>query len=411
MKAKEIAEYAYNHVPYYMRIKDNLIQIEKWEDMPVLTKEDIQNDKDSFFSCEFMNVKHDKDIMYSKTSGSTGRFLEFYWHINDYNKSLMPVWIMRKKYYGINPDDKMCYFFTSPNIESTDSNADIQVERIKNVLGFSKINITQDNLSDVYEEILRFEPVWFFMQPSMAVLLCDVAEKSGKVPDSLKYIELTGEMLFDSVRERIKRVFGCTVANHYGSNEVNTIAFECPCGNMHVADKNVKVEIVDEAGMVLPYNSEGRIILTSLHNRVSPFIRYDIGDIGILACGENCNCGNKGDVLSLTGGRKHEYVELNNGEKINAYIFVHAVEQINKEMDSCIKQFKINQVGYDAFRVKMVIDEEIYDLGISKEMIEGKFKEYITHPGMSNATYEFEFCDCIMQDSRGKMLWFEQYYI
>ena len=26
-------------------------------------------------------------------------------------------------------------------------------------------------------------------------------------------------------------------------NEVNTIAFECPCGNMHVADKNVKVEI------------------------------------------------------------------------------------------------------------------------------------------------------------------------
>ena len=80
-------------------------------------------------------------------------------------------------------------------------------------------------------------------------------------------------------------------------------------------------------------------------------------------------------------------------------------------MKTCIKQFKINQVGYDVFRVKMVIDEEIYDLGISNEMIEGKFKEYITHPGMSNATYEFEFCDCIMQDSRGKMLWFEQYYI
>ena len=408
MKEKDIVVYAYNHVPYYMRRQHNAESGGKWENIPILTKEDIQKNKDSFFSCEFMNQRNAVDIRHSKTSGSTGRFLEFYWHKNDYNKSLISVWLMRKKYYGINPDDRMCYFFTSPNVDCADSTGDVQTERINNVMGFGKINITQENLPYVYEEILRFEPVWFFIQPSMAVLLCDVAEKTGKIPESLKYIELTGEMLWDSVRERIKRVFGCNVANHYGSNEVNTIAFECPCGNMHVADKNVKVEIADDDGMVLPYNKEGRIILTSLHNRISPFIRYDIGDIGMVNHAERCKCGNRSDILSLTSGRKHEYVELKNGERINAYIFVHAVEHINEEFESCIKQFKIIQQGYDCFNVKLVIDEEIYELGISNEMIEGKFKEYITHPGMTDAEYEFEYCDCIMQD--GKMLWFEQKY-
>jgi phenylacetate-CoA ligase len=42
------------------------------------------------------------------------------------------------------------------------------------------------------------------------------------------------------------------------------------------------VEILDDNNNVLPYGQEGRIVITSLFNKAHPFIRYDIGDVGIL---------------------------------------------------------------------------------------------------------------------------------
>ncbi len=38
--------------------------------------------------------------------------MEIYWKESDYNKSMLPLWYLRKKYYGIGTDDKMCYFYT-----------------------------------------------------------------------------------------------------------------------------------------------------------------------------------------------------------------------------------------------------------------------------------------------------------
>jgi phenylacetate-CoA ligase len=45
--------------------------------------------------------------------------------------------------------------------------------------------------------------------------------------------------------------------------------------------RNTFVEILDDENNVLPYGQEGRIVI-SLFNKAHPFIRYDIGDIGIL---------------------------------------------------------------------------------------------------------------------------------
>ena len=36
------------------------------------------------------------------------------------------------------------------------------------------------------------------------------------------------------------------MANRYSSTEVNCIAYECPYGNLHCMEDNVRVEIIDE---------------------------------------------------------------------------------------------------------------------------------------------------------------------
>ena len=42
------------------------------------------------------------------------------------------------------------------------------------------------------------------------------------------------------------------------------------------------MEILDENNQPVPYGKEGKVVITSLYNKAHPFIRYEIGDVGIL---------------------------------------------------------------------------------------------------------------------------------
>lgn len=402
-----MADYAYSRVPLYMKRLVKYTSGMPWENIPVLTKDEIQSDSESFFSSEYLVGGNREDILHGRTSGSTGRYMDLYCHRNDNTKSLLTVWLYRKKYYGITPADKMCYFFTSSNIGYRDG-IEYESEATGNIKGFSKNNLTHDRMIEIYREIEEFDPVWMFIQPSMAVLLCDAAKETGIKLENLRYIEFTGEMLTDSVRKRTEETFDCRCANHYGCNEVNTIAFECPYGNMHIASNMVYVETLDDSDCRTMYSEEGRIIVTSVANRVMPYIRYDIGDRGVLRDDIKCRCGCQSPVLELTGGRVHEYIETADGQKINAYIFVHAVEMINRELEGCVRQFSIVQADYDRFDVKMAVDDEIYEMGVDEEAIEERFMRNVIHPGMENAEYRFEFCNQIFQEEGRKVLWFRK---
>ena len=76
------------------------------------------------------------------------------------------------------------------------------------------------------------------------LLLCHLAEKYG-IWNNLRYIEFTGEYLELPLRHRVEAVFGCRTANQYGTKEVNSIAYKCPEGNLHVMSDNVLNEYVN----------------------------------------------------------------------------------------------------------------------------------------------------------------------
>lgn len=125
----------------------------------------------------------------------------------------------------------------------------------------------ENKIEMTYFEILDYNPVWMILQPSIAVILCQIAEKNNSTPSNLKYIELTGEELSDAARKKIQSVFRCYIANQYGCKEVNSIAFECPEGNMHCMSSNVYVEVTD---------TDNLIYVTSLNNHIMPFIIWRV---------------------------------------------------------------------------------------------------------------------------------------
>lgn len=219
----EIVNYAYSSVPLYMRRENIPTDNMEWENIPILKKEEILKNPNSFFSSQFLSPDKESEIIKDRTSGTTGTYMELYWNKDDVKKSLLTVWIYRKKYYGISPKDKMCYFYTTSNI-GYQNGIEYREEVVENMKGFSKNDLNPERLLQIYNQIIEYDPVWMFLQPSMAILLCDAAEKSGREIPSLKYVEFTGEMLTIEVKHRVEAVFRCKTANHYGCNEVHTIS-------------------------------------------------------------------------------------------------------------------------------------------------------------------------------------------
>ena len=91
--------------------------------------------------------------------------------------------------------------------------------------------------------------------------------ESGEGPIRLKMVKGTSEKIFDSYQDEVRKAFGQKMISEYGAGESTLIAYECPCGNMHVVMENVIVE---------DYN--GEILVTNLNSTSMPIIRYRLGD-------------------------------------------------------------------------------------------------------------------------------------
>lgn len=108
-----------------------------------------------------------------------------------------------------------------------------------------------------------------------------------------KLIFTHGEILTENMREVISDAFELTttdkIFNHYGTTEFNRVAWECPsCGEMHINEDSVYVQVVDAEGNEIEEGT-GRLIGTALANRITPIIRYDIGDIVELKGSNYCD--------------------------------------------------------------------------------------------------------------------------
>lgn len=382
-KFNDIVSYAYTNVPFYI----NLTRAE--QDIPVIDKSMIEDERD-LMAVQY-TYGHQKDMVKVETSGSTGKCMEIYWDKHEHNKSMLPLWIYRYKYYDIKTNDRFCYFYTVGNQEESISGKTFY-EETTNALGFSKSNLDSERILQICKMIKEYNPVWMNTQPSIAVLLARCFKKNhlGK-PENLRYMELTGEMLFDSVRREIQEIFDCKMANQYGCYEANSIAYECPYGNMHCMEDNIYVEILDDDEQPVMDNQEGNIVITTLNSHVMPFIRYKTGDMGIVEKKHLCKCGNHSPIIRLTSGRISDYAIMRDGSEVSSYVFVRAVELVNRQCENVIKQFRVTQKEHNYFLVDLVLDEEVVDAGIHESEVENIFLQSVNDERLYDTEFEFRY--------------------
>lgn len=401
-RLKKIVNHAYTTTSFYINsadgnpvFKDENIS---WESIPLTKKEDIVLSGDSFISSRYLSQYIMRKLLRVPTSGSTGKCVDIYWNSADNFLSLMPLLLKRKKYYNINSQDRHCYFYTG----RIPGKIDKEAECLDFEMGFCKSNLNEEKLIRIWDEMRKFKPTWLILQPSMASLLCKIVETNELEPIAdLRYAEITGEMLFPSERERIETILHVKVANQYGCNEMNSIAYECPEGYLHCMESNVLVEILDENGEAVSNGEEGEIYITTLTNYAMPLIRYQIGDRGRLM-DHQCKCGSKERIMELTKGRSNDWVIDNEGKQLNTYIFLRCIENINMMYENVIHQFQIIQHQIGKFTVNLVTDEEF-----AKSDIINLFLENLWQTSLSGAEYNFVFFAHLFPDnSFGKLKWF-----
>jgi phenylacetate-CoA ligase len=140
----------------------------------------------------------------------------------------------------------------------------------------------------------------------------------GHRPPPLKGVFTTAERLFPQQRELLEDVFGCRVYDCYGSSEVQNIATECSHGSIHVNTDFVVVEVDRSETAAGP----APLLVTSLKNRVMPFLRYRNEDWGELADGE-CTCGSGFPLMSLNVARVSDNFRLPGGRVVHGEFFTH----------------------------------------------------------------------------------------
>ena len=154
-----------------------------------------------------------------------------------------------------------------------------------------------DRAPQLLSRIRAFGPAFLYAFPSAAHRLARaVLQGDARPPAGLKVVVVTGEMLYAFQRREIEEAFGCPVAQEYGSGELGCMAFQCPAGSLHVTVENVYIE----AGPSLSDDGLGTVLVTQLHNRLFPLLRYAVGDLGRIEDG-SCGCGRPLPVLRVLG--------------------------------------------------------------------------------------------------------------
>lgn len=385
MEKEKIAKYAYDNVPFYMDLQKTG---NTWNDYPVVDKQTMLIHMDSVFAPQYMSDLFANKLERVLTSGSTGECFEVFWKKDQNIKSLIPLWNKRKRYYNISPYDRRCYFFTTKIVDGKD----LKTERSKYGLGFNKMDLSVDKIISIYNQMIEFSPRWMIVQPSMILLLTKIVQKHDlQLLSNLAYIELTGEGITKSAKNFLKDFWGCEVASQYGCYEANSIAYECPCGGLHVMSENVFVENVGEE----------ELCITSLQNRVMPFIRYKIGDKGKVIYEHDCPCGSKEPIVSLKMARENDWIYNEDGTVSHSDIFCNIIDKINLALQQAILQYQIVQTNYKEFDVYIVMNDE-EDAGRIQTMFVEFYEKY-----QQRSTFIFYFVDYLYPGEKtGKLAWF-----
>lgn len=190
--------------------------------------------------------------------------------------------------------------------------------------------------------------------------LVDLARYAREEPSQLKWKAKTLVIAAEGLQPGQKELLEATLAGEvflaYGSREFMLIGMECPLhSGYHLMTDSVLIESVNDEGYAVDAGQRGRLLVTDLRNAATPFIRYEIGDYGVLESENDiCSCGLPFPLLRSVDGRLQDMVFTTDGGKISALFITYVIRQFE-----WIEGYQVVQDSIDKLRMKLLTREEL----------------------------------------------------
>ncbi|MDP1879329.1 MAG: hypothetical protein Q8K60_00140 [Parachlamydiaceae bacterium] len=367
--------------------------------LPLLSRRDLQKYGNSLY-CKKIPENHGA-VYKTQTSGSTGEpvvvhktglnqlnwfatnLLDHIWHQRDFNQPLCAIRPTIKTY-------------------TKQENWGPPVNFLFKTGASLGLPITAD-IPQLAEWILAFQPNNLLVYPSTFKALKKYCTEHAISFIKLRHIRTIGETLSNENRNVEIPFLNAKVEDVYSSQEVGTIALECPhSGLYHIMEENLIVEILKENGEACKPSETGRVVITDLHNFATPLIRYDIGDYAEV--GDPCPCGKGFSTLKKIYGRERNLMMLPDGSR-----HWPLTNFMNFREIAPIQQYQMIQRSLDVIEIRLVAsrvitnNEETQLKIIIQEALGFPFNLYFTYfdkqiPIPSNGKFE-EFICCINSSS------------
>ncbi len=355
-KLYDMLEYARINSPYYQKItppynpKDNLSEYLK--SFPIMNKIRYLNNYDSIKIPEHLIPGQVGKVHIQSTSGSTGTPFKV---PQDTMKRQRRVAELKYfgKIVGFETHEMLIHLRTWNRWQSKTS------EQIKseNIIPFDISQMSDEKLAELCDIIATNKALCLRAYASSFDLLAKFVRAHPMSFPSLKVCIAGSEALLDDVRANVKDILHCEIISQYANEECGILAQErVPTKEkdnvMYMNHSGYYFELLRmDSDEPAAYGELGRIVITDLHNHAFPIIRYDNGDVGIMAPPNEYSNGYP--VLKNLYGRRFDVCYTTCNQPFSPM----AIGRVMKHYDE-IAQWQFIQKGQKEYLLKIVMKTE-----------------------------------------------------
>ena len=345
-KKWEMARHHYQNNSVYRSLFKNGLP-GNWNSLPIITKSDLQQEFSSLITQPYKR----REVYVGNTSGSSGTP---FFYAKDKHAHAMTYALIANRYawHGLSLSQKQGRFYGIPLDESSKFR-ELLKDKMANRVRFPVFDLSDQAFEKIQHSIKSGRIKYLYGYTSALVAFARYVKARQVVLKSqcplLSACIVTSEMCVEEDKMLLEQTFGVPIINEYGASELDIIAFTAANGDWKLSRENLFVEILDDQGQAVPNGQEGRMVITSLHNRAFPMVRYDIGDLGALD-------ENKAGVLKKLSGRSNDLIHLPSGKKAAGLTFYYISRRI-LESGGSIKEFIIRQTALNRFEFDIKADK------------------------------------------------------
>lgn len=312
-KLRLVVGHAYRRVPYYRSLFEkagitprDIRSLSDLAKLPATSKKDLRSAAPA--SCLSDDARPARLHVF-RTTGSTG--IPLVLKRSGIEDFLFHLFRMRAiRYYGLRSRDRVIrirsgFEYVPPSW------------RLSKALGFFRQAIldTGDSPQKNAADLLATRPDVLTGYNSCLARIARIIVSDLGTTLPLRFAVGGADMLTPLLRRQIRNTFNAPIYDTYECQEVGFIGWECrETGLYHVCDDNLIIEVLKD-DLPAGEGEQGEVVVTSLHLKAMPFIRYRLEDI-VTVGPPACPCGLPFSTLRAIEAKKQDYFLLPGGREL-----------------------------------------------------------------------------------------------